>query len=160
MTRQANHDLPPASIYPFAARNFSFLFIHLLFYPELSHSGTPIQPDNYHHSCVHKFALNLQIHSKWHQRQQRRSPPLEARLLQERLPLRRRKLARKPPPLQATRRSATRREKRRTRHTSTKVSSLPRFEHRSRLGSNAVALTHSCNVIHTLTNIVRLSLRC
>jgi hypothetical protein len=68
--------------------------------------------------------LNLyqHIHPKCPQRPQLRLPPLVARPQLARLPLRRRRLARRPPRHQARRRSAPRPARRPTLHTSTKVS--------------------------------------
>ena len=63
--------------------------------------------------------------SKWHQRQQPRLPqPPERHQLVARLPLRRRRLARRPPHRPATRRSAPRPERRPTPRTSTRVSRI------------------------------------
>ena len=60
--------------------------------------------------------------SKWHPRLLRRSPRPEARPQLAKRLLRRRKLARRPPRHLVTRRSETRRGRKPTRHTSTKVS--------------------------------------
>ena len=117
-----NHGLPPTSISSFAAHNF-FTFFHPSFSsPELICASTANQ--NYAHILtLHPvFQINRPFHPKCLPKLLKRSPLPAARLqLAERHLLRRKKPARKPLRLRATKRNVTRREKKLTLHTSTKV---------------------------------------
>ena len=119
-TRQGNQHLPPTSIRALVARNLHFSV------PPISHSTTrPLHIDFRPSSSIRLILLislvrNPSPNSKWHQKLQRRSPP-RARHQPAKPPLRRRRLARRPQPPLATRRSASRRGRRPTPPTSTKV---------------------------------------
>ena len=124
-TRQAlgpHHDCPPTSISSFVRpQPLSSSLLHPTPIPKF----IPLLDFNQAHlplpSLIVSFARNLQIHPKCLPRPLRKSPPLVARPQQAKPPLRRRRLARKPQRLPATRRSATRRERRPTPRISTKV---------------------------------------
>lgn len=125
VTRQANHDGQRASISSHAAHN-SFIF-------PLSSSISPTTRDSFAHLLPTTLALtrrfsspifpfNDPLYQQCLPKLPRRSPPLAARLQRaEKRLLKKRRPARKLLRHQETRKSAIRHERRRTRHTFTKV---------------------------------------
>lgn len=121
--------LPPVSISSLAAQNFflspftQLTFIHIT--TKLSFTTISIHLTLL--LIISLLHLSSQTHQKCLPKLPRRSPLLEARPPQARLPSRRRKLARRLRHLQAIKRSGIRREKRPTLPTSIKVSSISNF---------------------------------
>ena len=125
-TRQGNHHRSPATISSFVAHSSlslshthpSFNQIIVLDYISSNHTI----PSAFNS----QFIPDFRIHQKCLPKLLRRSLPLAARRQPVvKLPLKRRRQARRPQRPLVTRRSATRRERRHTPHTSTKVQSLP-----------------------------------
>ena len=119
-TRQENHDCSLTTINPLAAHCYlSLSHIH----PPLNRLITRIKSTQVILTTfTDRFAQDFEIYQKCLPKLLRRSPPLVARpqLVEKYLP-RRRKLARRPQRQLVIRRSATRRAKKLTLPTSTKV---------------------------------------
>ena len=98
------------------------LYLHPV--PGLSRTSTLTQQLISYIQLTSTFHPNSRIHQKCLPKLLRRSPPLVERHQPEKPPLRRKRLERRLPPPPATRRSATRPERRLTPLTSTKVRDL------------------------------------